>query len=77
MRHILLSNKEDFDSVAGFTVEKYFAVNRQNAPWSKRLRQKSPLATSKRLTDEPHRTTRFFLRINDFCQQQNLNLIGG
>lgn len=68
---ILLRNKKIFDSVAGTTVEKIFAVNRQNLSWPCGLRQKSLLAASKRLPVAPLRAAHFSLRISDFCQQRN------
>ncbi|MFW0777421.1 MAG: hypothetical protein ACN2B6_06860 [Rickettsiales bacterium] len=40
MRLILLSNKENFEGVAGTTDEKFSAVNQKNQPWPFRLRQK-------------------------------------
>lgn len=72
---ILTSNQKNFDSVAGTTVEKFFAVNRQNQSWPSGLWQTSSLALSKRLRIAPLCAARFFARISDVCRQQNIHII--
>ena len=74
MHLILQKNKENFDSVAGSTREKFFAVILQNQPWPFGLRRNSSLAELKRLFVVPLRITRFALRIDEFRQQQNVKI---
>lgn len=55
MMFILLKNKENFESVACATVEKFFAVIQQNNPSPFGLPKKSLLALSKRLPVDDYR----------------------
>lgn len=71
MRLILLKNKKIFDSDVVASLEKIFAVIRQNWPWPFGLRQTSSPATSLRLPVVPLRAARNSLRSNNICQQQN------
>ncbi len=75
MRLIALNNKENIDGDVVHHQNIFSAVSRRNQPWPCRLRQRFPFAVLKHLKNEPHFPSRFALRAENLCQQQNINLI--